>query len=153
VALLILSTIMTVTTAAVIVTVKTTQQNTELHVNLRQVQNAGNWISRDAMMAQVVDIDKPGVFLNLKWSDWHGNSSSVDYVLTGNRLTRSLNGGTATLIAEYIIHDDTPASPSTCTWDDDANQLTVTLRACMHDDNNRYQQTYEIYPRPVASGG
>lgn len=149
--LLILSTVLTAGTAAVIVIMKTTTQNTELHVNLRQVQNAGNWISRDAMMAQVVNTANPGVFLNLKWSDWHGNTFDVNYVLTGNTLTRSLNGGAAELIAEYIIHDNTPTSPTICKWN--ANLLSVTLKACMQDNKNSYLQTYQIYPRPVGGGG
>src|SRR4030042_1695744 len=76
VALFILSSIMTVATAAVIVTMKTSSQNNEWNVNLYQVQNAGNWISRDALMAQTVDIDNPGVLLNLSWSDWDDNNFS-----------------------------------------------------------------------------
>jgi prepilin-type N-terminal cleavage/methylation domain-containing protein len=149
VTILILSTVLTAATAAVIVTMKTTTQNTELHVNLRQVQNAGNWISRDALMAQEIHIDTPGVFLNLIWSDWHGNSFNVDYVITADHMMmRQVNTEPASLIAEYIVPAETD-----CVWDDAANKLAVTIEACVHDDNNGYQQTYEIYPRPVAGGG
>jgi prepilin-type N-terminal cleavage/methylation domain-containing protein len=145
---LILSAIMTVTTAAIIVTVKTTTQNTEWNVNLRQVQNAGNWISRDALMAQVVDIHTPGVFLNLSWSDWQGNSFNVDYIIQGNMLMRQMNGGTAKLIADYI-----DPLGSTCDWNATENKLIVTLRATVHDPDNSYAKTYEVCPRPVAKGG
>jgi prepilin-type N-terminal cleavage/methylation domain-containing protein len=147
VTILILSTILTVTTAAIIVTMKTTTQNTEWNVNLRQVQNAGNWISHDALMAQVVHTDNPGVFLNLRWSDWDGNNFNVDYILQDNRLMRQVNGGTAALIAEYI-----DPSGTTCTWVGGENQLSVTLKATVHDPNSSYTKTYEICPRPVAIG-
>jgi prepilin-type N-terminal cleavage/methylation domain-containing protein len=63
VSLAILSAIMTVISAATILIMKTSSQNEELNVNLRQVQNAGHWVSQDALMAQIVDLDKPGVFL------------------------------------------------------------------------------------------
>src|SRR4030042_1717408 len=126
-AVLILSSVLTVTSAAVIVLMKTTQQNTDWNVNLRQVQNAGNWISRDALMAQVVDIDNPGVLLNLSWSDWEGNSFNVDYMLTEDHmLMRSLNGGTAELIAEYIVPAET-----VCDWQEEENKLIVTLTASL----------------------
>ena len=70
VALAILGAIMGVMSAAVITIMRTNSQNTEWNVNLRQVQNAGHWISRDALMAQVVSTNTTGVFLALSWSDW-----------------------------------------------------------------------------------
>lgn len=150
--LAILGAIMGVMTAAVFTIMKTGSQNDEWNVNLRQVQNAGQWISRDALMAQVVDTDKPGVFLNLSWSDWDGNSSSIDYVFDGNTLTRRLNGGAAILIAQYIVHDGTLTSPTKCVWTDADNKLNVTIRASLK--GSRYvQKAYEIHPRPVARGG
>lgn len=155
-ALAILSAVMTVMSAAVILITRTTSQNTEWNVNLRQVQNAGHWISRDALMAQVVDDtpSDPNGFLSLSWSDWDGNSSNVTYVLQGNTLMRQLNGGSAILIAEYIIHNDTPTSPTSCSWNGTANKLTVTIKASLHDDEDRcVQRTYEIKPRPALRGG
>lgn len=152
VALTIAGAIMGVMAAAVITIVKTTTQNDEWNVNLRQVQNAGHWISRDALMAQVVKTNQPGVFLNLSWSDWDGNSDNVNYILDGNTLKRQLNGGAAILIAQYIVHDGTPTSPTKCVWIDGENKLAVTIRASLH--GSRYaERIYEIHPRPVARGG
>jgi prepilin-type N-terminal cleavage/methylation domain-containing protein len=149
VTLAILGAIMGVMSAAVITIMRVNSQNTEWNVNLRQVQNAGHWISHDALMAQVVTTDKPGVFLALSWSDWEGNSYNVDYVLNGSTLTRQLNGSTL-LIAQYIV----PAF-TTCSWggeSGDENNLTVTIRASLH--GVRYaERTYEISPRPWARGG
>ena len=85
VSLAILGAIMGVMSAAVIIIMKTSSQNNEWNVNLRQVQNAGYWISKDALMAQEVDTNKPDVFLSLSWSDWNGNSYNVDYVLCSTK--------------------------------------------------------------------
>jgi len=149
VTVLILSSILSVAATTVVVTMKTSRQNTECTVNLRQVENAGNWISSDALMSQEVDINKSGVFLNLRWSDWDGNSYEVDYLITEDHmLMRQFNGGTATLIAEYI-----DPLESACDWDQEENKLTVTLRATARDVNNSYERVYEICPRPVARGG
>jgi prepilin-type N-terminal cleavage/methylation domain-containing protein len=151
VSLAILGAIMGVMSAAVIIIMKTSSQNNEWNINLRQVQNAGYWISRDALMAQVVDTHKPDVFLSLSWSDWNGDSYIVDYVLEDNEdnttLMRRLNGSEF-LIAQYIVRADT-----TCDWIGDDNKLTVTITASVHGDENRdVKRTYEISPRPVAKG-
>jgi len=152
VTLAILGAIMGVMSAAVIVIMKTSSQNNEWNVNIRQVQNAGHWISQDALMAQVVTTDSPGVFLALSWCDWNGNDNVVQYFFDGNTLKRQLNGGAAILIAEYVVHDTTPTSPTICNWNDDDKKLTVKIRASLH--GSRYaERTYEIFPRPVARGG
>jgi len=159
VTLAILGAIMGVMSAAVITIMRVHSQNTEWNVNLRQVQNAGHWISRDALMAQVVSDNKTGVFLALSWSDWEGNSYDVDYVLNDNTLMRQLSvrhpdGSTdnsTLLVAEYIV----PAS-TTCSWggeSGDENKLTVTITASLHEPP-RYaaERIYEISPRPWAIG-
>jgi hypothetical protein len=132
--------------SAVFIITRTTSQNNEWNINLRQVQNAGHWISQDALMAQVVDINKPGVLLSLSWNNWDGDSHTVDYVLDeGDRLMR-LNDGSEFLIAEYIVPADT-----TCQWDGENNRLTVTIKAAVNGDEG-VQRSYEISPRPVAKG-
>jgi len=149
ISLAILTAITGVMSTAVFIITKTTSQNNEWNINLRQVQNAGYWISQDALMAQVVDTNKPGVFLAFGSSDWSGGSYNVDYVLDAdNVLTRQVNDGTGTLIAQYIVPEDT-----TCDWDGDNNKLTVTIRAAVNGDGSRYvERIYEISPRSVARG-
>jgi prepilin-type N-terminal cleavage/methylation domain-containing protein len=149
VALAILSAIGTVMSSATIMIIKTSSQNSELNVNLRQVQNAGHWISQDAIMAQEIDTNKPGVFLSIVWSDWGGNSFNIDYVLEGNTLKRQLNDNAAVLIADYIVPEDT-----TCVWVEEENKLTVTIKASLHGDEGKHwvERVYEISPRPVAKG-
>jgi len=138
--------IMSVMVAAITVILWTTSQNEDWNINLRQVHNAGHWISGDALMAQEVHTDTPGVFLELSWNDWN-NDQNVKYYITSNTLTRSLNDGTPILIAENIVTDNT-----TCSWDSDDQKLTVNIRSAVH--GGRYaEQTYEITPRPVNRGG
>jgi prepilin-type N-terminal cleavage/methylation domain-containing protein len=148
VALVITSAILSVMSAAVVLIMRTTSQNEEWNVNLRQVQNAGYWISRDALMAQTVSDNKTGVFLALSWSDWDNNNYNVEYVFQGNTLMRRLNGGSATLIAQYIMQS------TTCHWYQAENKLTVTIKASLHGDAGRsLERTYEIKPRPALRGG
>jgi prepilin-type N-terminal cleavage/methylation domain-containing protein len=153
VAMAIAGAIMGVMSAAVITIIRTTAQNDEWNVNLRQVQNAGHWITRDALMAQAVVTPTPGHFpLTLSWSDWNNTSgtqynNNIQYILNGNTLTRSLNDEPAILIAQYIVTDNT-----SCSWDATEQKLTVNIRASLH--GTRYaQETYEISPRPMNRGG
>ena len=149
-ALAILSAVVTVTSAAIVVIMRTTSQNNEWNVNMRQVQNAGHWISRDALMAQEIDTTIPGTFLYLSWSDWDGNPYNVEYFFEDNTLKRQLNDGPAVLIAEYII----PPPNTTCVWCEADNKLTVTIKAALHGEEGRYvEKTYEINPRPAFRGG
>jgi len=146
VTLAILSLVMGVTSAAVVTVTKTSSQNTEWNVNLRQVQNAGHWISRDALMSQVVDTNKPGTFLSLSWTEWNGDSYNVDYVLQEDKLMRQLNGSSI-LVAQYIVTEDT-----TCEWIGEEDKLRVTIKASLNRLSRYAERTYEINPRPVAAG-
>lgn len=74
---------------------------------VRQVQNAGYWVSHDALMAQrVVITGVSGFPLYLTWTDWEsGDVHQVTYTLADNKLQRSysVNGvpsGT-TFVAEF----------------------------------------------------
>jgi prepilin-type N-terminal cleavage/methylation domain-containing protein len=150
VALTIGAAIVGVMSAAVITIVRTSSQNDELNVNMRQVQNAGQWITRDTLMAQSVSTNTAGVFLNLSWSDWNNiggtqYNNNIRYVLSGNTLTRSLNGGAATLIAQNIV---TNPGFTNCNWNATDQKLTVTIRASLHGGARYAQGTYEISPRP-----
>lgn len=136
-----LATIVAAAGGAINVMLKSTQVSNDQGIALRQVQNAGYWITRDALMAQNVATDEPGIFLSLSWVDWDGNVYDVSYVLNDNKLKRELNGA-ATLIAEYI-HTD-----STANWDPVERKLTVTIRASFN--GTEVERKYEATPRPSA---
>ena len=146
VALTIATAIMGVLTASVITVMRTTAQNDEWNVNLRQVQNAGHWITRDTLMAQTVSDNTTGVFLALFWNDWT-QDNNVKYYLNTDNLTRSLNNGKAILIAQY-----TDKAHTTCHWDAATQKLTVTIRASLHG-KTYVEQTYQISPRTTNWGG
>ena len=150
VSLTIAGAILGVMSAAVLTIMKTSAQNEEWNMNLRQVQNAGHWITRDALMAQVVSDNTTGYFLTLSWYDWDNNNNTANYVLNGNTLTRSYNGGAATLIAQYVVSD--PAFTS-CQWNDIEKKLTVKIRASLNNNNRYVEKIYEISPRPATRGG
>ena len=87
---------------------------------VRQVQNAGYWISRDAQMAQTATIDNLTLpdFLILSWTEWddagdpiyHSATYSFEELTDGiGKLKRghwsSAGANEQTLIAEYIYYD------------------------------------------------
>jgi len=80
-------------------------------IAVRQVQNAGYWVSHDAQMAQlVVTTGVSGFPLILTWTDWDGTEHQVTYdIVNGDELKRS-EGATETIVAKYI--DPDPANTS-----------------------------------------
>ncbi|HEX7365150.1 MAG TPA: type II secretion system protein [Dehalococcoidia bacterium] len=151
VALAILGGIMAVASEAVVVLTRTSAQTNEWNINLRQVQNAGHWISRDALMAQVVHTDTPGDLLDLSWSDWDGNNFNVEYILDGNTLTRQLDDGS--IVSELFIAQFIDPIHTTCVWNDQDNRLIVTIRASLNGDGGRFvERIYEISPRATGGG-
>ncbi len=137
---------MSVMVAAITIILRTTSQNEDWNVSLRQVHNAGHWITQDALMAQEVHTDTPGVFLELKWNDWN-NDQSVKYYINGNTLRRSLNDATPILIAQNIVTDNT-----SCDWYPDEQKLIVNISSSVHSGRTASQK-YEISPRPMNRGG
>ena len=110
-------------------------------IALRQVQNAGYWISRDVLMAKEVSTTETGVFLAI---DWDGSGYNINYVFDDDgELRRELNGASpGALIAEYIVGvgTDTTFVP------DSDNKYTLTVKAS-HGDAD-VTRVYEVSPRP-----
>ena len=71
---------------------------------VRQVQNAGYWVSHDAQMAQTISPanDSDGFPLTLDWTEyWDGDLHHVVYTIEDTDLWRDYDGQ-RTLIAQYI---------------------------------------------------
>jgi len=125
---------------------------------VRQVQNAGYWVSHDGQMAQSIDIgDDPlgeGFPLILTWTDWDDTVHQVTYTLENMiggpkqlKRSHSVNGGepSETIVARYIV----PGVPKT-NVEFTYGVLTFTVTAAVGGDWQEASETrvYEIVPRP-----
>ncbi len=122
---------------------KGTERNNNYMTAVRQVQNAGYWISRDTQMAQNVTADNLTApdFLVLSWTETDYTDDptyhSVTYFFEGltdgtGKLKRnhwsSAGANEQTLIAEYIYYNpDDPNNTSKASYQSPA--LTVQLTA------------------------
>ena len=99
---------------------KVTQRNNDQMTVVRQVQNAGYWISRDAEMAQSAQTDNltPPDFLVFNWTSWDLDNQPIYHSVTyyfaeqndgiGQLNRRHWSSGGAnenTLIANRIYYD------------------------------------------------
>jgi len=97
-----------------------TERNSDHLTVVRQVQNAGYWISRDAQMAQSVTTDNLTLpdFLILSWTEWDEAGEPIYHSVTYffedladgiGKLKRShwssAGANEQTLIAQYIYYD------------------------------------------------
>lgn len=139
---------------------KNTERNNDYITVVRQVQNAGYWISRDARTAQNIKTDNltPPNFLVMNWTEWDeaGNPiyHSATYFFDGltqgiGKLKRthwsSAGASEQTLVANYIYYDPgDPAETSQASYQNPA--LTVQLTARLKE--NRETREYQIYHRP-----
>ncbi len=141
----------------------TVSARTSSHMTaVRQVQNAGHWISQDAQMAQEVEPtpapDPDGFPLTLTWTDWDDNEKhEVIYTLenmiggakqlerqhltydgSGNEI-----GDETSIVARYIDSTYTNCQVT-------AGVLMVTVTAAVGDYPETVSETrvYEITPRP-----
>jgi len=145
---------------AIIQILKGTETN-NTHMNaVRQVQNAGYWLSRDAKMAQSINTDNltPPDFLVFNWTEWDSENEEIYHSATysfeglvdgiGN-LKRthwsSAGANEQTLIAKYIYYS--PADPDdTSKADYQAPLLTLQLTSIVEDEMEIRE--YRIKHRP-----
>ena len=126
---------------------------------VRQVQNAGYWVSHDAQMTQSVDDNPtaPEEILRLTWTDWDGNEHQVVYSLlvADNKLQRAHVTKNASdvviknevaIIAEYINPDQTSCVFTDTNGDDIDDTLIFTVTATVGEQTET--RIYEVMPRP-----
>ena len=137
---------------------------------IRQVQNAGFWISQDSQMAQIVVTDDDGTtakteILILTWTGWEydiGGDKGVDYVevryyydATNFEIWRNEAITTTTYDSNGQFVGTTNSSSlirvaQFITLADatspSGNKIEVTIAATVGDANE--QRTYEVSPRP-----
>jgi hypothetical protein len=131
-------------------------------VAIRQVQNAGYWVSHDAQMAQTTNATATlPDFLILKWTDWNNGLNQVTYTLENasgglKNLRRiysiDLGSGpvvqTNFLVGQYISYS--PSDPTLTSCNFTSNKLTFTVTATVGSGSKAESETriYEVKPRP-----
>ncbi len=117
---------------------------------VKEVQNAGYWVSHDAPMAQDVDDnDDPGTpeleLVTLTWTEWDNTVHQVTYTLQGTELWRDDSGsGQQMRVAQYIDSISCQRDPL------DNRKLIVTMTATVGGGWQEASETrtYEVVPRP-----
>ena len=147
-------------TVTIFQVLKGTEANNS-HMNaVRQVQNAGYWIIRDAGMAQSIDTENltSPDFLVFNWTEWDDENEEIYHSATYSfedltdgigKLKRShwSSAGTneQTLVAQHIYY--TPADPdNTSKADYQAPVLTLQIASLV--DEVREIREYRIKHRP-----
>ena len=173
--LVVIAIVALITTAATMSTFQVfnvTRRSNDHVVTVRQVQNAGYWISRDALMAEniVVDNQTPSNFLVLTWVEWgydgdstyyHSVTYSIEDLSSDEigkiRRTHLINGESSeqTLVAEHIYYDSEDPENHTdteATYEapdeppDQAPVLTVQITSSLGEASETRE--YRVLPRP-----
>jgi len=140
---------------------------------IRQVQNAGMWVSKDTQMAQSVNIDDPDHFFVLAWADWDTPAKyMLEYdIVNGDQLQRSY-WVKQTADTDYVLDNQTIVANyvDTSLVTDESDPAFGKMRTRMEKSGRVYiftitatiggftasgspvteTRTYEILPRPSA---
>ncbi len=142
---------------------------------VRQVQNAGYWLSHDGKMAQIVELAEGPLEenpvgtkfpLKLTWTDWDGTEHQVIYTLEVGGEPKQLQrqyltcaaggspmGDETTIVAQFIdvsIDPDTGKPRTNC--DFTGGKLVFTVTAAVGGDWQQASETrvYQVKPRPSS---
>jgi prepilin-type N-terminal cleavage/methylation domain-containing protein len=139
-----------------------TSGRTSNHMTVvRQVQSAGYWVSKDAQMAQVITTgaeEDDGFPLDLKWTEWGGNTYHITYTLEDmsggvpkkelQRVEVKNEGSVDEETKNIIVAKFIDSSSTSCEYTD--GKLTFKVKATLGDGSvvQTETRTYEIIPRP-----
>ena len=141
----IISVVMGVMAMTTIMIMDVSAQNNNHIMTLTQVQNAGYWVTRDAMNGQVITpAPSTGVLVNIAWDDWAGTHNEIDYILSEGQLKRQENGGDAIIIAQHIVENDT----SLIQDPNNVNKYIFTVTASIGE--TQLERDYEVSMRVPA---
>lgn len=157
VAITIAALVVAATSMAIFQVLKNSESNSNHMTAVRQVQNAGYWISRDTHMAQSVTTDNltSPSFLVISWTEENsGDKYQVVYTLENmpeselRTLMRnqSINGeaSATTLVAQYI---DSDSAKTRCEFISDLLSLTITARVGNGPQMESETRIYQLVPR------
>jgi len=150
IALVIISLIGGATTTAIFQMLNISNVSTNHMTAVKQVQNAVNWISRDAQMSQIVVPNGDSGFpLNLTWVEWDNTVHQVTYTVEDSKLQRNyyVNGGepSEALVARFI---DPDLAMTNCQYV--GGVLTFKITATVDSGSQVASDTRvcEVIPRP-----
>ncbi len=124
-----------------------TKRSNDHMTAVRQVQNAGYWISRDAMMAENVVVDNltPSNFLVLNWAEWDYAGDSTYHSVTYSIEDPSPDG-IRKLKRQYLIYiyDDDDDE-----WEEIGNTMTLVAKYIYYTGES--DTTWASYTPPVLT--
>ena len=141
-------------TAAIMQVLTINTRSSNHMIAVRQVQQAGKEVSKDALQAQPnkIDVDPPGGdFLVLNWTNWEGLENMVVYTIDDDKLKRSHTiNGTAQATAPPVVAEYIDPVETSCSWNNATKILTFTVTAVVGSGSYGASETrvYEIEPRP-----
>jgi len=154
VAVTILGLVVGAASMTVITMMRLSPKSNEWNIALRQVQNAGYWISRDVQMSRTITVGTgTPTFLTLKLpqDQYPANDKSIVYEfqpMSGDlkRLMRNdQTAGQQTMVAQYIYYNPSDPDNSTKVIPLQNQKLTVTIAAT--SGNTKVKRQYEAMQR------
>jgi len=139
------------TTTAIFQMLNVSSGSTNHMTAVKQVQNAVNWISRDAQMAQIVVPNGDSGFpLNLTWVKWANTVHQVTYTLEDSKLQRNyyVNGGepSEALVARFI---DPDSEMTNCQYVGGVLTFKITATVGSGSQVASDIRVCEVIPRPA----
>jgi len=142
-------------TMATVQTLNEGARNNDYTTASRQAQNAIQWISRDAQMAQIVELNGASGFpVTLLWTEWDNSSHNATYSITDHNLRRSysIDSGepVETMVAQYISSASENTSFEVEVTTENVTMATVKVTATVGAGPQAVSITREreIIPRP-----
>jgi len=137
----------------VITMMRLSPQSNNWAIALRQVQNAGYWISRDVQSSNAVNTSPPSPkFLVFTIPTGPSTSKQVEYEFEGSgnlkKLTRKDTGQTM-MVAQYIYYNPgDPDNSTKATYDSTSRKLTFTTAATSGKTTvtRQYEATQRVPP-------
>ena len=145
--------------------INVTKRSNDYMTVIRQVQNAGYWISHDALMAQsVITGDDPETedFLIFRWTEWHEEKKKHSIYHEVTYSFQDLSDGIGKLKRQHLIYDDedvidetilvaeyiyyNPDDPDATKANYDSPVLTMRIAASLGEAEETKE--YQIYRRP-----
>ena len=153
-------------TMSIFQVINVTRSTNDHMTAIRQAQNAGYWISRDALMAEhmIVGADpETTFFLKLTWTEWGFGGGSIYHSVTYS--LQDLSGGigklerqhliydavgeeignTTTFVAEYIYYNSDDLDNTTMV---DYTNLVLTAQITASFGEATETKEYTVWPRP-----